>query len=185
MSMTAGINQQLSAFLDGELSAGEEELLLRRLDRDGGHRQRLARFAAIGQVMRGHGPAVNTVELSERISAALSAEATHSGPSRSWGGLAVAGVAAAAGVVVLTGLLSLGSVSVDGPQLDQVIQPVVQTADLQRAGPAPLGAARLTGYLVAHGDYAGGLSRQVASSHVVNRSPDFILANARGGVFDE
>lgn len=185
MSMTAGVNEQLSAFLDDELSTGEEELLLRRLDRDAGHRQRLARFAAIGQLMRGHGPAVNTDELSERIGAALQAETAHAGSSRSWGGLAVAGVAAAAGVVVLTGLLSLGSVSLDGPQLAQEIQPVVQTAELQPAERVPLGAARLTGYLVAHGDYAGGLARQVVSSHVVNRSPDFMLANARGGVFDE
>ena len=183
--MTAGVDEQLSAFLDGELSAGEEELLLRRLDRDAGHRHQIARFAAIGQVMRGHTPAVNAVVLGERISAALTAETTLAGSSRSWGGLAIAGVAAAAGVVVLTGLLSLGTVSVDGPQLAQAIQPVVQTANLRPAERAPLGAARLTGYLVAHGDYAGGLSRQVVSSHVVNRSPDFILANARGGVFDE
>ncbi|MGI9331241.1 MAG: sigma-E factor negative regulatory protein [Gammaproteobacteria bacterium] len=184
--MTAGIDEQLSAFLDGELSAGEEELLLRRLDRDAGHRQRLARFAAMGQVMRGHAPAVNAVHLGERISVALAEETAHAGTAGSWGGLAIAGLAAAAGVVVLTGLLSLGSVSLDEPQqLAQVIQPTVQAAELQAAGTSPLGAARLTGYLVAHGDYAGGLSRQVVSSHVVNRSPDFIQASTRRGVFDE
>lgn len=185
MRMSQGVDEQLSAFLDGELSAGEEELLLRRLDRDAGHRQRLSRFAAIGQVMRGHATAVNPADLGERISAALTAETAHAGASRSWGGLAIAGAAAAAGIVVLTGLLSLGSVRVDAPQVSGNIQPALQTADFSPADQAPLGAARLTGYLVSHGDYAGGLSRQVMSSHVVNRSPDFILAGARGGVFND
>ena len=61
-----------------------------------------------------------------------------------------------------------------------VIVPQIRTADFQSPADAPIEPARLTAYLVAHGDYAGGLSRPVVSSHVVNGTPDFIQASARG-----
>ena len=50
--MSDRLNEQLSALLDGELSAGEAELLLRRLDRDAELRGTLSRYTLIGDALR-------------------------------------------------------------------------------------------------------------------------------------
>ncbi len=46
------IEEQLSAFLDGELSAHELQLLVRRLERNEEHRATLARYSSIGGMLR-------------------------------------------------------------------------------------------------------------------------------------
>ena len=106
--------------------------------------------------------------------------------ARRWGAYATAGLAAAAGLVVLSGLISLGTVLVQEPQLASApVTPQIRTADFQSPADAPIEPARLTSYLVAHGDYAGGLSRQVVSSHVVTGTPDLLLASTGGDPVDE
>lgn len=52
LEVTRSIEEQLSAFLDGELSPEELALLVRRLERDESYRATLARYATIGGVMR-------------------------------------------------------------------------------------------------------------------------------------
>ena len=47
------IEEQLSAFVDGELPQEELELLLRRLERGEGHRQTFSRYISMGSVLRG------------------------------------------------------------------------------------------------------------------------------------
>ena len=46
------IEEQLSAFLDGELPADELQLLVRRLERNEEHRATLARYSSIGGMLR-------------------------------------------------------------------------------------------------------------------------------------
>lgn len=184
------IEEQLSAFLDGELPAAEEELLLRRLERETGYQEQIVRYAMIGQLIRGETAVGNGAVLAQQISEVVAGEAAHasSAPPRArhWGAFASAGVAAAAGLVVLTGLLSLGTVSVpETPVASAPVVPQIRTGDFQSPADAPIEPERLTAYLVAHGDYAGGLSRQVMSSHVVNGTPDFVLANTGGVGVDE
>jgi negative regulator of sigma E activity len=186
------VEEQMSAFLDGELPAAEEELLLRRLERETGYQERLARYAMIGQLIRGEAPSRDGAELAARVGRAVAGEAAHqtgSGPAgtpRRWRVWVPAGIAAAAGLVVLSGLLSLSGLSVEGTGIATgPVQPQVRVADFQTPADAPIEPRRLTGYLVAHGEYAGGLSRQVVSSHVVNGTPEFLLANAVGGRIDE
>lgn len=185
------IDEQLSAFLDGELPAAEEQLLLRRLERETGYQEQLVRYAVIGQLIRGESAISGGAGLASRISEAVAAEETYQDKpgrgSSAWGSLATAGVAAAAGLVVLAGLVSLG-VGPGGeaqPVAAEAPTPQIRTADFQSPADAPIEPARLTAYLVAHGDYAGGLSRPVVSSHVVNGTPDFIEASSRGGMVDE
>lgn len=184
------IEEQLSAFLDGELPAAEAELLLRRLERETDYQEQVVRYAVIGQLIRGEAAVGNGAGLAQRVSDAVAGEAGHElvppRRERHWGAFATAGIAAAAGLVVLTGLLSLGTVAVPETPLALVpVVPQIRTADFQSPADAPIEPARLTAYLVAHGDYAGGLSRQVMSSHVVNGTPDFALANARGDSIDK
>jgi len=50
--VTRNIEEQLSAFLDGELPEEELALLVRRLERDEGHRATLDRYALIGGALR-------------------------------------------------------------------------------------------------------------------------------------
>jgi negative regulator of sigma E activity len=187
------VEEQLSAFLDGELPDAEAELLLRRLDQDSDSRARLGRYALIGQLLRGDSALGGGAVLATRISAAVAAEAAHvqSAPRarRHLASLATAGIAAAAGLVVLAGLLSLGTFT--PPQAPVASAPMpapapnVRPADFRSPAHAPIEPDRLTAYLVAHGDVAGGLSRQVVSSHVVTGAPDFLVASARGVPIDE
>lgn len=186
------VEEQMSAFLDGELPAAEEELLLRRLARETGYQERLARYAMIGQLIRGERATRGGAELAARVGQAVAGEAALktggglAGAPRRWSGWVPAGIAAAAGLVVLSGLLSLSGLPVEGTGIASApVQPQVRVADFQSPADAPIEPRRLTSYLVAHGDYAGGLSRQVLSSHVVNGTPEFLLANAVGGRIDE
>ncbi|MEM1173457.1 MAG: sigma-E factor negative regulatory protein [Pseudomonadota bacterium] len=50
--MTDAIKMQLSAFVDGELSDEESELLIRRIGRDAELRATVAEYHAIGRIMR-------------------------------------------------------------------------------------------------------------------------------------
>ena len=94
--MSDRLHEQLSALLDGELSAAEAELLLRRLDRDAVLRERLGRFALIGDVVRvSRLESAATVEsvasagFAARISAAIEAEEQQSAVVAAGQGVAV------------------------------------------------------------------------------------------------
>jgi negative regulator of sigma E activity len=102
--MTDPIHEQLSAFLDGELSAAESELLLKRVERDPDLKVRLERYVLAGEALRA--TAVQTRpsrDFSARIAASIDRESV---PGRArhvaqWlkpvaGGAIAAGVAAVA-----------------------------------------------------------------------------------------
>ena len=50
--VTRNIEEQLSAFLDGELAEAELQLLVRRLEREQAYRATLARYSVIGSILR-------------------------------------------------------------------------------------------------------------------------------------
>jgi len=50
--VTRNIEEQLSAFLDGELPEAELQLLVRRLEREQAYRVTLARYSVIGSILR-------------------------------------------------------------------------------------------------------------------------------------
>ena len=70
------LNEQLSALVDGELPPEETALLLKRLEREPDLKQRLARYALAGDVLRGErlkaGP-----QLAMRVAQALAGEPAH------------------------------------------------------------------------------------------------------------
>jgi negative regulator of sigma E activity len=81
LAMSERLNEQLSALLDGELPAGEAELLLARLQRDPALRATLARYTLSGDAIRVSSlqaaPQVEPVASSgfaARLSAAIEAE---------------------------------------------------------------------------------------------------------------
>jgi sigma-E factor negative regulatory protein RseA len=116
--MNEALQQQISAYVDGELSANESELLVRRLSQDPSLRALAARYLEIGRAVRGEPLRPGMHLLRERIAAELGEqppETMHVDvPSPSRYLRPVAGVAIAASVAVL-GVIGLQQVTpVDG-----------------------------------------------------------------------
>ncbi len=179
---------QLSAFVDDELPSAETDLFVRRLVRDTELKQTMGRYQLMGEALRA--PALTTHmsrDFSARIAAALELqEGATQAPSRNQQttlpGLLrmgrwlkpAAGVAVAAGVALVAVLAVRSQPESTGPQglSAEVLQPVVLTA--QRAGSgnsyvvpmassvpsAPIPAARLTNYVVAHSEFSSPLGRR-------------------------
>ena len=73
--MTDPIHEQLSAFLDGELSAAESELLLKRVERDTELKVLLERYVLAGEALRATAvQARPSRDFSARIAAAIDSE---------------------------------------------------------------------------------------------------------------
>jgi anti-sigma factor RsiW len=187
--MSQILDEQLSAFLDGELPAEETELLLARLDRDASQRARLGRYAMIGECIRTGAVAPHALDVADRVRAALAAEAKGAAeaavaaPSRAripaggtfgWvGGTLAASVAVVALLLAAPGIWRpsqpppLASSGVAPPTVEPA-EPVPQGAALASRRLGPQAAARLTGYLFAHVEYANQISRNNFDSRLVS-----------------
>lgn len=190
--MSRTIEEQLSAFLDDALPEAEEQLLLRRLERDEGHRETLLRYGLIGEALRGGNDVVSGLGLTRRISAAVAAETPLESPAPAAPGrrgLLGAGMAAAVALVAILAVnlnQNPGSGDVSQPALTPVAQTLRYDApDLSAPPRAQLAPARLTAYLVSHGDYSSGMSRQFMNSHVVNKHPEVLNASYQQGNLDD
>lgn len=69
--MNDGIKEQISAYVDGELSATESELLVRRLSQSAELRAQAAAYMSLGRAVRGEAEAPGLAALRERIAASL------------------------------------------------------------------------------------------------------------------
>lgn len=171
------LEQQISAFLDGELSPGEAELLIRRLQRDGDLQHSLSRYALIGELMRTPASTRQTFAsagFAARVSAALnvpetpaSAIAASGSPPRWRWFKPVAGMSIAAGVAVIAvgvmnlppsenGQFAAGDGTVAGGTIEEANYIVPEIAV---TGPL-LPAARLTNYVMSHSEYSSPLGRR-------------------------
>lgn len=72
--MNETLQSQVSAFIDGELSAGESELLIRRLSHNGELRELADRYIRIGRMIRGEGEVDGLRSLRDRVAAAIESE---------------------------------------------------------------------------------------------------------------
>lgn len=168
--MTEKIDSQLSMLLDGELSAGEAELLLRRLATDESLRQKLGRYAAIGEAMRDSAVAVLLDgSLAARVGESIRGEpALRPGFGRRFGKL-LAGAAVAASVAtvallslqpsVTTGPLELGRTGVGDNAASYTVPDPYRNVTSSRPD-------RLEYYLIHHGDFAP-LARKSAYTRVI------------------
>jgi negative regulator of sigma E activity len=164
--------------IDGELPPEELDLVLARLDADAALRERVARYSRIGACLRGAPGGSAVVGVAERVRAELLAEQAPLSAPRSrgptWRGWALGGMAAAvAGVALLVnrpmaegpeGAGATASMNTEEPSKSDGLTSVTVPV---RHRLAPDAAARLTGYLMAHGEYAPGLSRSTVDSHLV------------------
>ncbi len=174
------VEEQLSAFFDDELPPEELELLLRRFQSDPDLRRTIERYALIGAMARGE--AVGLPSLQGRIGEALREEEPHEAPSETplWmtrAGRSVIGTSVAAAVAVaaiLTLDVGLGPTPDGQPvaELEVVTEPVSYTVPAATTNAPIIPAARLTNYLVAHGEYATTFSRKAIDSRIVARAAD-------------
>ena len=189
--MTEQISDQISAFIDDELSDEERGFLLRRFERDADARNRAARYTMIGAALRDELVGPDHSILRRRIAVALTGTAppAQQRPAarlqwRYWRPAVGVGIAATVAVAAVLGLRAVNVARVGAPG-----GAATQSAPLQaRTGnggggepppsyvvprevsDAPIVAApavRLTNYVMHHSEYASSLGRLPVRSNVV------------------
>lgn len=188
--MTEQINDQISAFIDDELSAQESAMLVRRFERDPDARGRALRYTMIGDALRGQLLEPNPAVLRRRVAAALSGAQAAAAPARAsthWSarfarpalGLGIAAGVAVAAIGVLriandTQTAPVGvAAAIDTPAAlpvrqvndEALVYVVPQDVSDARVVTPPI---RLTNYLMHHSEYASRLSRTSVRSNVVS-----------------
>ena len=165
--MSDKLKEQVSAFVDGELSAAEQRLLLANLGRDPELKRSWRNFHLIGAALRDQLPECLDAHLAERVSTAIARDAASaSGGSRSyrnWQGLLkpVAGFAIAASVAVIAvlGVRHFEPGAGQGPVIATapVTSPergYVRVGSGDRESRSTRTADYLSRYLVSHNEYA-------------------------------
>ena len=166
--MSDKLKEQVSAFVDGELSAAEQRLLLVRLGRDPALKRSWQNFHLIGAALRDQLPEAVDAGLAERVSTAIEREAAVApGAPRThwnWQGLLkpVAGFAIAASVAVIAvlgvrqfqpGAAGQGPVIATAP-VTSAERGYVRVGSGDRQDRSTRTADYLSRYLVSHNEYA-------------------------------
>jgi sigma-E factor negative regulatory protein RseA len=190
--MTDQINDQISAFIDNELSADESALLVRRFERDTESRARAMRYTLIGASLRGELLEPHPSVLRQRVSAALSGATPPAPRARERVGerftkplLGVA-IAATVAVVSIGALRSMNETTLV-PSVAPAVVSTSTTPNLDAGSslqardaatsyvvpprvndqPSTVAPIRLTNYLMHHGEFASGFTRTAVNSNVV------------------
>lgn len=184
--MSEEIHEQISAFLDDELSSEQSAFLVRRLTSDALARRQTIRYATIGSILREDAVLSNSTILRDRIHAVLDgASLSHTSvraPSRRprrWT-RTVAGASVAAGVAVaaLVGLRAINEGTSESSDVRSATvvpgvwsEPDSYTVPGDNSQSAQITAPpiRLTNYLMQHGSYASMLNRTSVSSNVIGK----------------
>jgi negative regulator of sigma E activity len=170
--VTRNIEEQLSAFLDGELPEAELQLLVRRLEKEPAYRATLARYVYMGSVMRDDSAGLFPNEFRANVMRAISddqknvAEPELAPTPRSY---ASAWSLAVAATIAFTAV----GLSQFMPQEQRTTAEVFSTAtatidqpELQRNAMSP---DRMTSYMVSHGEFSRGLQGTLVDSRIFVR----------------
>jgi anti-sigma factor RsiW len=183
--VSRGIEEQLSAFLDGELPEEELQLLVRRLERDEAYRATLVRYSLIGNVLRNDPVRSSSEKFRSSIMAAITSEpeAVEYQASQSSSGFAWTKplVSAAVVVVIFAGLFSMDifdsiknpavpGLAVTGPIENGSISGTV-IPEIERK--ASINRERMTSYLVSHSEYARSFQGPMADSRIFVQQASF------------
>jgi negative regulator of sigma E activity len=193
--MSEEIHDQVSAFMDDELSSEECAFLVRRLERDPDARSKLVRYSLIGSAVRRDWVYPDPDLLRRRVHEALNgSSATALKPAvaarprwqRRYGAPA-AGVGIAAGVALgaLFVVHNMNEAGEGGPALNPAVQALAADTAASyvvpqdtRPGSGVQAPIRLTNYLVHHGEYASLLSRTSVHSNVLGAFDASVLEPA-------
>jgi sigma-E factor negative regulatory protein RseA len=184
--LSDAIREQLSAFVDGELSAAEAELFLKRVERDAALRASLDRYLLMSEAVRSQSAGGPSRDFASRVATAIEQETAvphKTGwrmPRSRWampaaGGAIAASVLAAAVFFAprMTGTDGGAFASREGAQQEYTEQTIIP-ADAVRAAQARQAAeypsdmpvlqvsdgGRLAGYVMAHSEYSSPLGRR-------------------------
>jgi negative regulator of sigma E activity len=200
MDVSRNIEEQLSAFLDGELPEEELALLVRRLEIDEDHRATLGRFAAIGSALRNDPVEQSAAGLRTHVMQAIGDEeevipeepvSAEGGSSRSYmvAALALVGVCGAylagvfePGIVPLSQqpevAAQVAASSVPVPSQTIKATPVVAANDDVSLPAAArervrIKRDRMRSYLISHGEYARPFQGAMANSRIYVQQVSF------------
>jgi sigma-E factor negative regulatory protein RseA len=176
--MSDSINEQISQFIDDEMSAEQSEFFLRRLQRDGEARSQYMRYQLIGAAVRGEYSNANASDLGRRLEQALDDETAPRRAATKWSGLfSGAGIAASVALVAIFGLRALNlapqdplaGTAVDGASSELSLPSYVvptNTTDTQQFVRVP---GEVTGiqFLMHHAGYTSGVSRTIMQSSMI------------------
>jgi len=186
--MTEQISDQISAFIDDELSDEESAFLLRRFERDAEARNRAARYTMIGAALRNELVGPDHSILRRRIAVALTgaAPSVQQRPAarlqwRYFRPAVGVGIAATVAVAAILGLRGMnvgrvgapsGAATLNAPLQTRAAEPApsyVVPRDVSDAPVTPVLApqVRLTNYVMHHSEYASRLYRTSVHSNVV------------------
>jgi negative regulator of sigma E activity len=182
--MSEEIHDQVSAFLDDELSGEECAFLVRRLERDPDARTRLVRYSLIGSAVRRDWVHPDPDLLRRRVHEALNGSSSPAlkpavAARPKWQrrfAAPAAGVGIAAGVALGALFVVRNLNEAEGPAtaLGPAVQALAADAPASyvvppdpRPGSTVQAPIRLTNYLVHHGEYASLLSRTSVHSNVI------------------
>lgn len=193
--VSRNIEEQLSAFLDGELRKEELELLVRRLERDDQYRATLARYSLIGNIVRRDPVQTYPKRFRTGVMDAIAADSLPPAAAKKqlpfiaqW---KTPFVSAAAVLLLFAGISSVGlfdSITGSGEQLRQVASagapaianlpapaalPGNQRDGVARVRQAALDPQRLTSYMVSHREYSKPLHGPIANSRIVIQQARF------------
>jgi sigma-E factor negative regulatory protein RseA len=173
--MSDQFHEQISEFVDDEMSADESEFFVRRLQRDEQARHRYLRYQLIGAAVRGEYRHPGATDLGRRLEQAIErdeAEVGQSGPR--WRRLASGtGIAASVALAVIFGFVVLGPEPPESGAADlSTWQSAPSLVPAETAvDPALLARApeQVTGiqYMMHHARYSSGMFRTIAQSNVV------------------
>ena len=178
--MTDRINEQISAFVDGELPGGEIGLLARRMERDAELRRAFGNYVLAGEVLRSPGGLTARPDFAARVSAAidssaldLPSQAPLTSRARRWTRPAVATAhaasAALAAVLLVRPDMRGGDVITAGDEARGAA--TVAAFPSGGASPTPAQSQRLAGYLVAHSQFASPIGRRNVWTGVLAADP--------------
>ncbi|MGA7801178.1 MAG: sigma-E factor negative regulatory protein [Gammaproteobacteria bacterium] len=160
--MTDRLKEQISAMVDDELPAAEQELLIARMARDPELRDCWGRYSLISDALRQHLPDRPSPNLSDRVMAAVANEPAPAPVRRTPAWLkSVASVAVAASVAVVA-VIAVQTVNQSTQPVPAPVAtessgygaPSVRPVDAEWKLPARGTATPLDDYLVNHNEYA-------------------------------
>lgn len=186
--MTDRIYEQISAFLDGQLPAGEASLLVRRLERDPELRRVFGNYVLAGEVLAVPGGVTASPGFAALVAAAIDASPVEAveppatvRPTRQaprWMRPAVATAMAAS--AALAAVLLLGPETREGQTLTadggNVGTVGIATLPVVQSSPTPAQSQRLAGYLVSHSQFANPMGRRNVWSGVLAADPGIARA---------
>jgi anti-sigma factor RsiW len=169
------IEEQLSAFLDGELPDEELQLLVRRLEREESFRATLVRYSLIGNILRNDPIQASSEPFRARIMAEITTESEAGDDPHvaSGGGFAWARPLAAAAVltIAIAGLISADLYPGASRADIGLVDSGSQVQRLERR--ASINQERMTSYLVSHSEWARPFQGPMADSRIFVQQASF------------